>query len=288
MSYSLKAVSSYLGVPPDTVRKWEMRHKLVAPKRLSNGYRIYTEEDLQRLLRFAENRRRGLPVPEAISQAFVAPSPDSRRGTLHETLSAILDFDRPRLKKLCAGQIRRLGLRRAFGEVWQPALVQLGAQAHKKSGIWIAAEHFASAFFRENLLSSLKEPARQGPRLILAAPEGDRHEIGMLAACCALENLGLPCVYLGADLPSSSLAAAVARLRADAVSLTLTIPRARKDVRALIAQLMRAHPRIRIYVCGQESLRHANLIREMGARFIGTDFSRGIDAILSDVKGPAK
>lgn len=288
MTYSLKAVSGYLGVPADTVRKWEARHGLVRPKRLPNGYRVYSEEDLRRLLKFAEGRRAGLDGAQAADAAASEPAPHPRTADHKAALAAILRFDRPALARAYRRHAKALGFQSAFTEIWLAALAELGSRAHAAGGIWIAAEHFASAFLRESLLASFKSASRGRPRLVVAAPEGDRHELGMLAAACELEKRGVSCVYLGADLPVDSLAAAQARLKADAVSLTLTVLRPRKELRSMLAGLRRRFPALRLYICGQESLRHANLIRDSGAMFVGTDFARGIDRISRDLGGRAK
>ena len=43
-----KEVSAYLGISMDTLRNWEM-NGLLTVKRKENGYRVYTDEDIQRL-----------------------------------------------------------------------------------------------------------------------------------------------------------------------------------------------------------------------------------------------
>ena len=43
-----KEVSEYLGVSMDSLRSWEM-NGLITVKRMHNGYRVYTEADIQRL-----------------------------------------------------------------------------------------------------------------------------------------------------------------------------------------------------------------------------------------------
>lgn len=43
-----KEASAYLGISIDTLRNWEM-NGLLTVKRRENGYRVYTDEDLQRL-----------------------------------------------------------------------------------------------------------------------------------------------------------------------------------------------------------------------------------------------
>ena len=43
-----KEVSEYLGITMDSLRNWEM-NGLLTVKRRKNGYRVYTDEDIQRL-----------------------------------------------------------------------------------------------------------------------------------------------------------------------------------------------------------------------------------------------
>lgn len=46
--FKRKEVSEYLGISMDTLRNWEM-NGLLAVRRRQNGYRVYTDKDLQRL-----------------------------------------------------------------------------------------------------------------------------------------------------------------------------------------------------------------------------------------------
>ena len=46
--FKRKEVSEYLGISMDALRNWEM-NGLITVKRKQNGYRVYTDEDIQRL-----------------------------------------------------------------------------------------------------------------------------------------------------------------------------------------------------------------------------------------------
>lgn len=284
--HDLKEVSGYLGVPADTVRKWESRHAVVSPRRRRNGYRSYDDADLERLRRFAALRREGLSAGAAARsarRASLRADPWCGRHKI-EAVAAIGALDRRRLGRAFDASLRRLGLERAVTQVWLPTLAEIGARAHTGGGFWIAAEHFASAFLRERLLRAAKEARADGPpALVLAAPAGDRHELGMLAALCRLEALGVRCLYLGADLPQPSLIAALARVPARGLALTLTAGLARRELRAMLSGLRRRLPRLRLYVCGQASARHANLIRDVGAAFLGTDLAGGTARIAAEL-----
>ncbi len=45
--YNIKAVSNIIGVQPSTLRAWERRYQIIAPKRNQAGHRLYTEEHIQ-------------------------------------------------------------------------------------------------------------------------------------------------------------------------------------------------------------------------------------------------
>ena len=46
--FTRKQTAQYLNVTIDTLRNWEM-NSLLTVKRKENGYRVYTEDDIQRL-----------------------------------------------------------------------------------------------------------------------------------------------------------------------------------------------------------------------------------------------
>ena len=45
MNYKIKEAAEYLGVHPESLRRWE-KQGLISPMRTPGGYRIYTQEQL--------------------------------------------------------------------------------------------------------------------------------------------------------------------------------------------------------------------------------------------------
>src|SRR5680860_992394 len=45
--YRIKSVASSTGLSTHVIRKWEARYHLVHPQRAPNGYRLFTEDDIQ-------------------------------------------------------------------------------------------------------------------------------------------------------------------------------------------------------------------------------------------------
>ncbi len=48
--YNIGAVARLTQIHPETIRVWERRYELVVPKRSDSGRRIYSDDDIERLL----------------------------------------------------------------------------------------------------------------------------------------------------------------------------------------------------------------------------------------------
>ena len=51
MRYRMKTVSELTGIPRNTLVAWERRYGLPEPERLANGYRLYSDADVELLLK---------------------------------------------------------------------------------------------------------------------------------------------------------------------------------------------------------------------------------------------
>ncbi|NLG21324.1 MAG: MerR family transcriptional regulator, partial [Actinomycetales bacterium] len=47
--YTIKRAADLTGVPEATLRAWERRYGMVRPERTDGGYRVYDDDDLDRL-----------------------------------------------------------------------------------------------------------------------------------------------------------------------------------------------------------------------------------------------
>ncbi|GGJ84711.1 MerR family transcriptional regulator [Lentibacillus kapialis] len=64
--YYIKEVAKLTGLSEQLIRKWENRYHIIKPKRLNNGYRVYTHEDIITLTDLKEIRDQGKPMKAAI------------------------------------------------------------------------------------------------------------------------------------------------------------------------------------------------------------------------------
>jgi MerR family transcriptional regulator, light-induced transcriptional regulator len=62
---TLKAVSKRTGIPAATLRTWERRYQFTHPLRSATGYRLYSDEDVDRILQVKQLLEQGVRVSEA-------------------------------------------------------------------------------------------------------------------------------------------------------------------------------------------------------------------------------
>ncbi|PDY45870.1 MerR family transcriptional regulator [Bacillus pseudomycoides] len=64
--YNIKAVSNMLGIQPSTLRAWERRYHIIAPKRNDAGHRLYTEEHVRILKWLMHKVNEGFTIGQAV------------------------------------------------------------------------------------------------------------------------------------------------------------------------------------------------------------------------------
>lgn len=67
--YYIKDVADRTGISEQLIRKWESRYQMIQPKRLDNGYRVYTLEDILMLKEVKLLRDKGYSIKSAIHEA---------------------------------------------------------------------------------------------------------------------------------------------------------------------------------------------------------------------------
>lgn len=158
-----------------------------------------------------------------------------------EYLEAIREGDRRRaLTVVARARAEGVGHRDLYLGVFQPALQEIG-RLWQENRISVADEHLATAITQTamaRLYDDLFTEARgDGPVLIAACVDVERHEVGLRMMCDLLEMEGWDTVFLGASTPIDSLVAMVADRKPAVVALSASIaphlPRLRKMIEAL-------------------------------------------------------
>jgi MerR family transcriptional regulator, light-induced transcriptional regulator len=223
-------VSRRTGVAVPTLRAWERRYGLLEPARTEGGHRLYSQADVERVRAMSRLLDDGWSAAAAAREVLRTPATvtplrtveSSGPATASERLiaqlrAAIESFDSQAADGAVDDVFARLEVPRALDEVLLPVLRTVGDGWQEDPRV-IAREHFASNTLRPRLQRLLGTAPRGAARSCLAAaPEGEDHDLGVLAAAAVAADAGWRVHYLGARMPTPALERSVAELRPDLV-----------------------------------------------------------------------
>jgi methanogenic corrinoid protein MtbC1 len=227
----------------------------VKPARSVKNRRLYSEEDVQRLLLLKDAARwhhniaqiAHLPSPELMELAttsrkdFKSPLPETNSVVFAEDyvaacMEAVRQFNSADLEKNLAHAFVELGASGLITKVIVPLMKEVGdSWAH--GDVRVAEEHVVSVVIRNLLGGLVRQPNSQvAPRMIVATPSGQVHEFGALSIVIQASSLGWAVQYLGPNLPAEEIALAAARMCPKIVALSLIY---KNDEGVVIQELQR-------------------------------------------------
>jgi methanogenic corrinoid protein MtbC1 len=257
---------------------------------------MYDEADLAVIRRMSLLVEAGVPASEAASAAFVegvqpepSQTPAKENPTVGKLLGAMLAYDERVIVSLLRRAARTLGWAQSLDDVVFPALVKLGVSWGDNQVI-SANEHFATEVVRREIAHAIavtKEPPRHAPSIVLACPEDERHELGLLGLSLLLRERGIRSYYLGADVPPVDLMLAVKQTRADALCLAATLYSSRATATRAARDLVSSRLPARLFF-GGPAFRDT---KEAVEQTPGIGLPAGIGeaaAVIADVLAPGK
>ena len=282
-TYEIHEVAELTGLATARLRAWERRYEVVRPRRLPNGYRAYTADQVALLRAYARlisgGERIGdlaaRPREDVVAQAEARALDGSPQGAL---LEAVRDFDRERLEGLVAQQLALRGLR-AFAEAVVLPLAQSVGDLWALGTIPIAAEHLASEVVLHALKGGLRMSRGSGPLVVCGCLPGERHEWGFLATLAVIQEDGWRVHYLGADLPVQEVVQAAWKLGPQGVALSSSDPSlVRANLPALSALPGKLPPNTLAAIGGAGAEAHARALHGYGFRVGLEAFTRALPA----------
>lgn len=282
--YNTQAVVQLSGVPAPTFRAWERRYGQPRPARLPGGQRLYSERDVAVIRWLHDRTGEGMTISRALRllaarQAEPTPRPEPTPRTFallqRDLLDRLVAFDTAGAEALFAEAFALYPLDDVCLELLQPALVEIGERWHAGQ-VSVATEHFATNLIRRKVASLLQvyEIHHRGPPVVLACPQDEQHEMGLLLVALFLTRRGWPVVYLGTNVPPTDLREAVQRLQPRLVILSATTEETAHHL-GVAATMLAAlpEPRPRLAFGGQafDGNHHAPSVLLDGCTYLGLD-----------------
>ncbi len=238
--FRIQAVARATGLNSATLRAWERRYGVPAPERGENGYRMYSQQDIDLLQRMgglieaghapsdAARIAQASPPVEALPplQAPEVPTPGPADAVREALLAATHALDGDALRAAVHRALTLGPAWRIHEEIFVPVLAEIG-ERWARGELTVSHEHFAteaiSAALRD--LLRLMEPPAGARRVLLACVDEELHSLPLLGVALLAAHAGWQPVTLGARTPPLALASAVQQLRPSAIALSATMAR---------------------------------------------------------------
>lgn len=281
MSHSIRVAAQRTGLSPHVIRIWEKRYGVVEPGRTDTNRRRYTDAEIERLalLRQATEAGHSIGTVASLSNERVrevlaadhraqltrAPAQPAT-DWVTRALETVRHLDGAALEGVLQDGAVALGHQGLLCQLIGPLAGALGD--HWQQGELTAAhEHFASAHIKA-FLDRVTRPfawREDAPRLVVATPAGQLHELGAVMVSSAATNVGWNVTYLGPNLPAAEIAGAVRQRQARAVALSVVYPADCVRLSEELRQLRRfLPPDVVMLVGGRAAGGYVTCLRELG------------------------
>ena len=214
--YSIKELEQLSGIKAHTIRIWEMRHRLVVPKRTPTNIRYYSDDDLKKIINVSLLNSHGVKISKIVALSLdeinqqVAELSETKKSIeiyIDQLVLAMIDMEEEHFEKILSNLIIRFGFERTIIEIVYPFLEKIGV-------LWLtdnispAQEHFISHLIRQKLIvaiDSIPIAPKIAKRILLYLPENELHELGLLFYHYICKKEGFRTYYLGQSVPYKDL-----------------------------------------------------------------------------------
>jgi methylmalonyl-CoA mutase cobalamin-binding subunit len=321
--YTIKHAAELTGVPVATLRAWEKRYGVVSPARSDNGYRVYSDADVDAFRTMgslvadgwtpaqaaAKIARDGVaetappPGPQSTPPDVAPPAPDVARppveqlpaepphrapavppADIEDFLDAAEHMDAERISAILSDRFMRAPFETTVDEWLLPALRSL-LEASSRGRISAMAENMASHAVMRRVAMAFESTAHKedGPRIIVGLAPGSRHELGSLSIATAARRAGLSVTYLGRDLTYQSWVEAVDARRPAAVVVMVVESKDASAAAEVLNVVRRDRPGLRTIVAG----RFTHLVPDPVERF-GPALGHDTKALAAELLAAAR
>lgn len=216
--YSIKDLENLTGIKAHTIRMWEKRYGIVAPKRTDTNIRYYDSDDLKHMLNIALLNQNGFKISK-IAEMDTNELHDQVREAISKTSGdfqsqikaltvAMVELDEEQFEKVMSTNILQIGFEKTMINIIYPFLMRVGT-LWTTDAINPSQEHFITNLIRQKVIVAIDgqvtRPDEMSPKYMLYLPSGELHEISLLFSYYLLKSRGNRVVYLGQSLQLNDL-----------------------------------------------------------------------------------
>jgi len=175
---------------------------------------------------------------------------------ISQLIASAMTYDEARFDNTFSHCLLRYGMKDSYTQVLYPTLNRMGL-------MWLSDsfpttnEHFISNLIRQKLFTAIDSlpPAKpDSAGWLLFLPENEFHEIGLLLASYLIRLSGQRVIYLGGNVPESSLRTAVSDIRPQKLLLSFVHHDDIQTIQKYLDRLRKDLPVDSIYVAANPDL----------------------------------
>ena len=293
---SIRVAAAQTGLTAHVIRAWQKRYHLLDPARSKGGHRLYSAADVQRLTLVAQATRLGHsissvaqvpdaelrhmlaaaaaaqtpPVPQQAQDPSVS-APSSAQAKADdlkaEIMAALERIDTRAIDEILERGDIALGWQGLLQQVIAPTAVAIG-DGWRAGTLMATHEHLFTATVRKFLGSFYLQHSRteNAPRIVIATPQGQVHELGAMLVAATAENVGWDATYLGPNLPITDIIGAAVRRQAKVIALSIIYPLDDPALHYRLKQMKRLLPAgLHLMVGGSGAYAYQETLQSIGA-----------------------
>lgn len=255
-SLQIQSVARLTKLSVDTIRAWEKRYAAVCPERGTAGRRLFSADDVARLVLLKEAVDSGESISQVASLStselrnFVGAEQragDVDDATIERLFSGVRSMDAAQL----AADLSFAALSRSAVEfaddIIAPLMVEIGASARsldesvaRQLVLCQCVQSIASVLF-----AKYPHPL-EAPRMVFVTMPGDRHAVAPLLAALAACEAGYSAIYGGTEVSAEHVEALARFSRACAVGIYVGVQSA--DALRMVHDVVKRLPALSVFV----------------------------------------
>jgi len=271
IKYSIKDLESISGIKAHTLRIWEVRYKLFKPHRTDTNIRLYSNDDIRKLLNVALLNNHGLKISkiatlsnsEISSKALeILSTEDTFQSQIDSLTMAMVEIDEDRFELVVSNSILKFGLEDTITQIIYPFLVKVGVLWRTES-INPGQEHFITNLIRQKIIAAIDAQVMQitddSKKFLLYLPENELHEISILFYNYLIRKNKYKTIYLGQSVPFEDVVKLCDSMQPTHVITVLTAGIRSKKVLEYIEQLSKKCNKQKILLSGYQVFETENI-----------------------------
>ncbi|MBL7701576.1 MAG: MerR family transcriptional regulator [Ferruginibacter sp.] len=261
-SFTIKDLENLSGIKAHTIRIWEQRYSFLKPSRTGTNIRVYSNDELKKLLNVALLNKFGFKISHIdkmnegeITQKVLSLNQQEamQDRIINVLIQTMVDLDVESFERVLDDFIIAKGIEKTISQIIFPFLEKIGI-------LWLtnhiipAQEHLVSNIIRQKLIvgiENVNSTIKINKSVLLFLPETEYHELSLLFINYMLKSRGVTTIYLGCSIPLRDVEYLVKLKKPDYIYTHLTSAGSRFNFHKFIEELSRRFSKTPVIISGQ-------------------------------------